>query len=102
MLERFFKLPDWLQHALFAALVMVATGLIWTILLGSNGHWAGALAGIALYYGREHRDAENADPSLYDNPKSLAFWKWRKDQLTDFLAPLAGNTGLALLAEFLT
>jgi hypothetical protein len=101
MLARFWKLKDWLQHALIAAGWMAVFGLPWWALGWSHPAIVGAIAGVMFFYGREQRDTENADPALYDNPKSLMFWKWRRDQRTDFIAPLIGNGGLAVLFEVL-
>jgi hypothetical protein len=99
ILARLWRLPDWAQHSVIAAGWMLAVGLPWWVLGWSHPAIAGALVGIAFYYGREARDAENADPSLYDRLAVLWPGNWHRDMRSDFLWPLATNGALAAVIE---
>lgn len=103
MFAKFLTLPDWLQHAIGAAGIMAAFGGIWWALGWSHPAIVGAIAGICVFYGREHRDTETWDNNaLHDKLEAHFVWRWRPDQLTDFIAPLVSNTALAIAIEALT
>jgi hypothetical protein len=99
ILERLWRLPDHVQHSIVAAGWMAVVGLPWWLLGLSLPAVAGALVGIAFFYGREARDAENADPSLYDRIAVLWPPNWHRDMRSDFYWPLASNSVLAAAIE---
>ena len=88
MLAWFFKLKDWQQHIVAALGIQAAYAAGFAI----AGHWllglfVGAIAATHQFFGRENRDAENADPSLYDSLRGLWPPNWRADMRSDFYRP---------------
>lgn len=90
-------LPDHAQHSVVAAMWMAVYGVPWWLLGWSHPAVVGGLAGMMFYYGREARDAENANPALYDNIKVLWPPNWGRDMQLDFYWPVVSNTVLIVL-----
>lgn len=95
----FYRLPDYGQHSAFAALLfglvaiplaLVGEGLLACLL----GPWPGIL----FFWGREHRDAEVRNPTLFDKVWALNPLVWPEDSKSDFFWPVGTNAILLALS----
>lgn len=93
------RLPDHLQHSVVAAMILELVALPWWLLGLPLPAVAGALAGIAFYWGREARDAETFNTGLADRLAVLWPPNWHADSRSDFYWPAATCAGLAAAIE---
>lgn len=93
----FFKKYDWLGHILEATVMTLIAALFFLPFVG----WKlalviGAFGAAQHFYGREKRDYEVWDKIQAPHLVAYMFWRWNKDQLTDFL-PVAGAALVLIL-----
>lgn len=97
-----------IEHAVVGLLIM---GLVWLgfALVGViNGHWIGAAAGVAFFFGREYTQAEREVAKALGVPLIALHWyagldfrTWSRDALLDLLFPLVACLAAALLLPHL-
>jgi len=97
-----------LEHVVAALLIMVAAWGLLALLGIPAGHWAGALAGVFFFVGREYTQGERnlahaesvhlTHLRWYDG---LRFWRWTPDGRLDLLLPLVVCLVAALLVQLL-